>query len=152
MAPDLMQYYSESVPEKSAIFTEVSGTKSGSKYSHLSRIDPAFAPLKDEAARNFNELWKLPMKEFLEAWKVPGPLPDDIPVDLNISHQKVPVTDGTEIEIRVYKAKDVSPNALLYLKAHGGGWVVGTHDLEEAENRYVSARNNAVVVSVDYRM
>lgn len=31
------------------------------------------------------------------------------------------------------------------------GWVVGTPETEEAQNRLIAVGNNAVVVSVDYR-
>lgn len=31
------------------------------------------------------------------------------------------------------------------------GWTVGTPETEEAQNRLVAAKNQAVVVSVDYR-
>jgi acetyl esterase/lipase len=125
---------------------------STTKYGHLSKIDPSFAPLKEETDKRFNTLWSLPMKEFLAVWLLPLDLPEDIPKDLNITQREVPVSDGTQIEIQLYKSKTVPPNALLYLKVHGGGWVVGSHGMEEAENRWVAARNNAVVVSVAYRL
>ena len=32
------------------------------------------------------------------------------------------------------------------------GWVIGSHEVEEVENRMLAARANALVVSVDYRM
>jgi len=125
----------------------------GSKYSHLSKVDPAFVPLQKECDDNFKVLWSLPMDEFRAAWKnTPPALPQDVSMDLDITHQMVPVADGTKIEVRVYKSKTVTSNALLFLVAHGGGWVVGGHDIEEGMNRYVAAKNNAVVVSVDYRM
>ncbi|KAI9874523.1 MAG: hypothetical protein M1830_009649 [Pleopsidium flavum] len=130
-----------------------SSTSGGSKYSHLSKMDPAFTPLQKECDGNFKVLWSLPMNEFRAAWKnTPPALPQDVPLDLDITHQMVPVRDGTKVEIRVYKSKKVPSNALLFLVAHGGGWVVGSHDIEEGMNRYVAAKNNAIVVSVDYRM
>lgn len=93
------------------------------------------------------------MDEFKAAWKTfPPALGPDVPSDLDITHQKVPVRDGAQIEIRVYKAKRVPDNALLFFVAHGGGWTVGGHEIEEGMNRSVAGRNNTVVVSVDYRM
>lgn len=62
------------------------------------------------------------------------------------------VRDGSTIPARIYKSKQNHTNSTLYLKAHGGGWVVGGHDVEEAENRYVAAIPDVIVVSVDYRM
>jgi acetyl esterase/lipase len=32
------------------------------------------------------------------------------------------------------------------------GWVVGSHEVEEVENRMLAAKGGAVVASVDYRM
>jgi len=78
----------------------------GSKYSHLSKVDPAFVPLQKECDDNFKVLWSLPMDEFRAAWKnTPPALPQDVSMDLDITHQMVPVADGTKIEVRVYKSK-----------------------------------------------
>ena len=32
------------------------------------------------------------------------------------------------------------------------GWVVGSHEVEEVENRMIAAHAKAIVASVDYRM
>lgn len=32
------------------------------------------------------------------------------------------------------------------------GWVVGGHETEEVENRFLASRGGAILVSVDYRM
>lgn len=130
-----------------------SNPPSGSKYAHLSQIDPAFAPLQKECDATFKALWSLPMDEFCTAWKtLPPALPEDVPLDLDITRQMVPVRDGTAIEIQVYKAQTVPDHALLFFVAHGGGWTVGGHEIEEGMTRYVAGKNDAVVVSVDYRM
>jgi hypothetical protein len=42
--------------------------------------------------------------------------------------------------MQIYNSKTVPPQALSYIKVHGVGWVVGSHDMEEAENRWVAAR------------
>ena len=75
--------------------------------------------------------------------------------------------------MRLYKAKAGTGSGVLVLKAHGGGklvlpshlagptsilicpsvgWVIGSHEIEDAENRMMAAHANAVVVRVDYRM
>jgi acetyl esterase/lipase len=124
-----------------------------SKYTHLSEIDPAFAPLKQACDEQFKILWDLPAEQFVAAWRsTPPALPEYTPTDLDITHQMIPVKDGTLLEIRVYKAQNVPEKALLYVVAHGGGWALGGHDVEEAMNRQVAAHCGAVVVSVDYRM
>jgi hypothetical protein len=98
------------------------------KYGHLSDIDPEFAPLKELADQNFAALWALPLEEFKATWlSAPVPLPSNAPVpgtDYLVSDRTVPVRDGTEIGIRVYKpmsAKNSVTRTVLVLKAHGGG-------------------------------
>jgi hypothetical protein len=96
----------------------------GPKYGHLSKIDPSYAPLKENVDKTFAEIWELPMDEFRASWRAPPVLPEDIPVpgnQIEITHQKVPVRDGSEVELRVYKAKNPVKDAVLFLVAHGGG-------------------------------
>ena len=94
----------------------------GQKYGHLSEVDPEFAPLREACDEQFKALWALPLEQFRTEWKnAPVVLPEDAPTDLSITRQMVPVRDGTNVEIKIYKAKDVPENALLYFVAHGGG-------------------------------
>jgi acetyl esterase/lipase len=90
------------------------------------------------------------------AWRAaPLALPDGCPkcgIDIEIKDSEAPVRDGTKVPIRIYKSNKAQQKATLYLKAHGGGWVVGGHEVEEAENRYVASMPYVIVVSVDYRM
>lgn len=65
---------------------------------------------------------------------------------------KIPVRDGAQMEIQIYKPLNPDPNTLLNFNVHGGGWVVGNHSTEEAQCRKVAYDNKAVVVSPDYRM
>jgi len=145
------------------------------RYGHLSTLNPEFASFQGAIDKEFNALWELPMDEFVEAWKTAPPaLLEDSPVigrDITVEHMKVPVNDGTLVEIRIYKSSSPTDNAILNFNTHGGGlfnssnkskgwsadfscsgWTVGTHDTEEGQNRWIAAHNKAVVVSVDYRM
>lgn len=63
----------------------------------------------------------------------------------------MPVRDGAEIEIRVYQRPNVKPKATLF-RMHGGGWTTGGHGMEEAENLYLAAKHEVVLVSVAYRL
>lgn len=96
------------------------------------------------------------MDSFKAAWKsTPPALPADCPVpgvDIEITDSDASARDGYKVPIRIYKSLKPQDNATLYLKAHGGGWVVGGHEVEEAENRYVGNMPGVIVVSVDYRM
>lgn len=68
----------------------------------------------------------------------------------NIEERTVP-GPATEIPIRIYRpnAEGVRPLIMLY---HGGGWVVGDLESEDAACRVLCNKVGAVVVSVDYRL
>jgi len=122
------------------------------KYAHYSDIDPEFAAIKSECDANFGAVWKLSLAELKVAWQnTPPALGPYVPDDIDIHFEKVAARDGTEIGIKIYKAKDASEGAKLYLVSHGGGFVVGSHSVEEATNRLVAGAGSTVV-SVDYRM
>lgn len=95
------------------------------KYGYLSEIDPDFAPLREETDKNFAVLWSLPMDEFKTAWlNAPIALPEDAPQpgkDYQVSDQQIPVRDGAKVGLRLYKPMEPVENAMLVLKAHGGG-------------------------------
>jgi hypothetical protein len=95
------------------------------RYGHLSAIDPEFALLKETVDMDFETLWALPLTKFVEAWRVAPPaLLDDSPVigkDITVEHMKVPVRDGSMIDIRIYKPITPVPNTLLNFNVHGGG-------------------------------
>lgn len=132
--------------------------KPGPKNGHLSEKDPGYAAVEEATLAALNPMWgdDIPMDKFKEAWATAPPaIPENCPVpgkDVLLSRTRVPVRDGTTVEIKVYRSPKVEPDAALVLRTHGGGWTVGTHEMEEAENRYFGALPNVVVVSVDYRM
>ncbi|KAI1842263.1 hypothetical protein JX265_006890 [Neoarthrinium moseri] len=132
--------------------------KPGPKNGHLSGKDPNYAAVEQVTEDALRPMWggDVPMDKFKEAWATAPPaIPDNCPVagkDVLLSKTKVPVRDGTTIEIKIYKSPKVQPNAALVFRMHGGGWTVGAHETEEAENLYFGAIPNVVVVSVDYRM
>ncbi len=68
----------------------------------------------------------------------------------SIEDRTIPGPAG-EIPIRIYRpyADGVRPLIMLY---HGGGWVVGDLETEDAACRGLCNRVGAVVVSVDYRL
>lgn len=128
------------------------------RYAHLSEPDPAWlevaeahAPLDELAAK----MYSLPLNEFRKVPYKPGPLPANAPQpgrDVNIRTGEVVVRDGHKIGIRIYEPPVRRNDRLLFFNVHGGGWTVGTPETEEAQNRFIAAGNDAVVVSVDYRL
>lgn len=130
------------------------------KYGHYSELDPGFAALKPVADAAIEAMWapELSLEEFRKLWLNEPPPPADCPKegeDVATEIRKIPTRDGAEIEIKVYRAKDKtngSTTPALVLRFHGGGWVVGGHCTDHAENLLIAGRTNSVVVSVDYRM
>ena len=132
----------------------------GPRNGHLSEPHPvyesAFGPVEEIMARIWNS--DIPLAELRKALSgAPPTVPDSCPEpgrDVYISYTKVPVRDGTPIELKIYKsAKNPNPlNAALILRMHGGGWVVGSHETEAAELLYLGALPGVVLVSVDYRL
>ncbi|KAK6214630.1 hypothetical protein LQW54_004138 [Pestalotiopsis sp. IQ-011] len=132
--------------------------KPGPKNGHLSAKDPNFAAIEADFTAATAPMWDpgLPLDKFKESWlSAPPAIPDGCPVpgqDVFLSKMKVPVRDGSEVEIQIYRPPEPRTDAALVFRMHGGGWTVGGHEIDEAENRYLGALPNAVVVSVLYRM
>ena len=84
--------------------------------------------------------------------------PYDAPVPLDVDDLLVPGPAGDpDVRVRRYRPGDQDPRdndtalpALIFI--HGGGFVVGSLDLNDVDCRRVAAEVNAVVVSVDYRL
>ncbi|KAI9743680.1 MAG: hypothetical protein M1818_002996 [Claussenomyces sp. TS43310] len=125
------------------------------KHASLSEVDPEFAPLIPAVNQAFKEIWTFDdMTEFRSHWtKTRSTYPEYVPVDgFDLTHQMVATSDGTEIEIRVWTPTNAGSGKLpLLFVLHGGGWVVGGHDSENAMSRSVCVKNQTVVLSVDYR-
>lgn len=128
------------------------------KNGWLSTIDPEFAKVKDAADASVAQLWNpdFDIAAFKAAWLSPLPAPEGFPVDgvdVVTELRKIPVRDGAEIEIKIYRPKTPSAETpALAVRFHGGGWVVGGHVTEENESLLLAGRANVVLVSVDYRM
>lgn len=57
---------------------------------------------------------------------------------------------GSDLRLRVYRPVLAEAAAILFL--HGGGWVIGNLDSQDATCRRLAVRTAMVVVSVDYRL
>lgn len=129
------------------------------KNGHLSEIDPEFATMLPAVEDAMAGLWAFSeWAPFRQAWLAPGPLPEGCPEegrDVVTEVRRVPVRDGAEVEIKVYRrigGGGGGGGAVLVLKTHGGGWAIGSHVTEEAENLMLAGKSGVVVVSVDYRL
>jgi len=96
------------------------------KHGHLSELHPDFLAIKDQLDEQFASLWAIEdLDEFRKAWdSFPialfegGP---EVDKDFTVSHQHVPVRDGAQIEIKIYKPSEPKENAVLFFVTHGGG-------------------------------
>lgn len=107
-----------------------------SSNAHLSEINPEFATLVPAVNDAFASIWQgvvpppaepkmaTSMTDFRAAWrKSPPTYPAYVPESgFDTTHQVVPVRDGAEVEIRVYKPHDAPHRDLpLLFVLHGGG-------------------------------
>ena len=79
--------------------------------------------------------------------------PYEPPVPLDVDELVMPgPEDAPQLRVRRYQPadRDEALPALVYF--HGGGFVVGSVDLYDADCRRIAAEVGAVVVSVDYRL
>ncbi|KAF9880807.1 hypothetical protein CkaCkLH20_01849 [Colletotrichum karsti] len=126
---------------------------------HLATLAPGFADVLKAADAAVAPFWvpELSLHDFRRLWLSPMPAPAGTPeegVDVAAETRRIPVHDGAEVEIKIWRStRDTSDGrAVLGMRFHGGGWVVGGHVTEEPENRMLAGLGNVVVVSVDYRL
>lgn len=130
----------------------------GLKYTSLSDPDPAWLPLKVAVDTQFDAFYALPIEQQHEVWVgYPHPVPEGTPMDLEVSYDQIPMRDGEKVGIKIYRNAEKlkamgGRRAPLVLVAHGGGWVLGNHDVEEGVCRWMAKETGAVIVDVDYRL
>ena len=57
------------------------------------------------------------------------------------------------VPVRIYRPHAVAPdNAPVMMWIHGGGWMIGSLDTDDARCRTMAERAGVVVISVDYRL
>ncbi|RWA12026.1 hypothetical protein EKO27_g3069 [Xylaria grammica] len=127
------------------------------KYGHLSEKTPEFLEVEDAIATGYSQLWGLP--DLLTFRRVAGDPEAVMPPGGPDRHREVetellhfPARDGHLVELKVYKSPNVAAEATLMYRMHGGGYCVGSHEVDGAENVYAATNPNIVVVSIDYRM
>ncbi|MEM8892212.1 MAG: alpha/beta hydrolase [Bacteroidota bacterium] len=77
---------------------------------------------------------------------------DYAPIELDeIRDEQVPVRDGEQIRIRIYRPSEKQDLPLIVFY-HGGGFVLRSIESHDLICRRLARDNQAVVVSVDYRM
>lgn len=91
------------------------------KHGHLSKMTPEFAELKDAIDQMFNPMWEITdMATLLKVGRTdPGTTYEDR--GIVIEFIQFPASDGTLIELKIYRQPKVQENAALILRLHGGG-------------------------------
>jgi acetyl esterase/lipase len=79
----------------------------------------------------------------------PGP---DLP-NIAVSERRVPGPAGApQVRVLVYQPTDVAAPRPAILHVHGGGYVIGVPEMNDAVNRQMASDLGYVIVSVDYRL
>ncbi|KAI9818371.1 MAG: hypothetical protein M1827_000429 [Pycnora praestabilis] len=97
------------------------------RYTHLSKIDPEFAAVREETDKVFNMLFALPLPQLRGMMATAPPaLSSDCPTELEIRYRKVKMRDESEIAVKIYRPLDIEMEVgqrrlPLFLAAHGGG-------------------------------
>ncbi len=78
-------------------------------------------------------------------------------IDADIYEFEQPVRDGHPIRLRVYRraskpASGATEKLPLFFYMHGGGYVTGGLETDDATCREVALKIEAVVVSIEYRL
>ncbi|KAI1413154.1 alpha/beta-hydrolase [Hypoxylon sp. FL1857] len=127
------------------------------KYGHLSEMTPEFLAAEPAIKAAYDQLWALP--DFPAIRQAAGDADAVMPPGGPDRYREVttellhfPTRDGQLLELKVYKSPNVVPDATLVYRMHGGGHVVGRHEVDGAENVYAATNPNIVVISVDYRL
>ncbi|KAF4872476.1 AB hydrolase superfamily protein [Colletotrichum siamense] len=122
------------------------------KHGHLSAKHPVYAASEAAIGAMYAQIQAQP--DFASVRRVAGdadaPMPRGGPDryrDVTTELLYFKARDGEEIELKVYKSPIVRPNAVLMYRMHGGGWCVGRHEVDGAENVYAATNKNIVVVS-----
>jgi acetyl esterase/lipase len=92
------------------------------------------------------------MAAMMRANPMPLPPPPEIP-NLAVSERRAPGQAGApDVRVLVFQPTDRTEPMPAILHIHGGGYVIGAPEMNEASNRELAADLGCVIVSVDYRL
>lgn len=75
------------------------------------------------------------------------------PSEVRVEERRIPGPAGApEVRVLVYTPPGASGARSGYLHIHGGGYVMGTPEMSDPQNKAVASAIGCVVVSVDYRL
>jgi len=85
---------------------------------------------------------------------MPLPVPEAAPnPDIEVTERFVPGPAGApEVRVLVYRPTNLAGRLPAILHIHGGGYIVGVPEMDDAYNRGYAADVGCLIVSVDYRL
>lgn len=113
-------------------------------------LDPEVEKVVDALSNMSNaNLEDLPLQEALKIARptMPTPAPPDGCEDI-----RIPAMDGVDLRARLYLPPVPSPDAPIVLHLHGGGFVSGSIELDDARCQIFARDVNCYVLSLDYRL
>lgn len=75
-----------------------------------------------------------------------------LPADMKMEDKVIPGGDGQDMNIRIYTPAGLPQGAPMILDIHGGAFVGGNLDIDNARCIALASRVGAVVVGVEYRL
>jgi acetyl esterase/lipase len=96
------------------------------RYAHYATPDPDFDKYKDmeNPFANSEGLSVPAMREIMAHMPVTFPYDQGDVASVAISHETIKARDGAELNLRIYRAKDVRKDAVLFFVTHGGGTIL----------------------------
>lgn len=111
-------------------------------------IDPQLASILKQMPSLETSSDTLPgMREALSTWKLAVPEAPDVLCEEHF----IDAGDGRRIRILAYTPTLAAPTGGL-LWIHGGGMVMGTPEINDAPNRYLTKQAGCLVVAIAYRL
>ncbi len=114
-------------------------------------VDPQLLPLLDawpqvslsrDLLADLRAMDRLPMPDLTAA-----------AASVNLTRRTLPgPTDAPDVDVLVYRPTDAEGPLPCIFHIHGGGYVIGSVDAQEAQHRDMVATLNCVIVTVDYRL
>src|SRR5262249_20596699 len=85
---------------------------------------------------------------------MPLPVPEAAPnPNIEVTERFIPGPAGApEVRVLVYRPTNLAGPLPAILHIHGGGYIVGVPEMDDAYNRGYAADLGCVIVSVDYRL
>lgn len=114
-------------------------------------VDPQLLPLLDvwpvvtlnrESLADIRAMDRLPMPDLTEA-----------AASVRLTRRALPgPADAPDVDVLIYQPADADGRCPCIFHIHGGGYVIGSVEAQEAQHRDMAARLGCVIVTVDYRL